>query len=51
LEDDYQLLNQISLDCNNLCDELDSRLQSQDEVFGVFKHTDADALFLTGFLE
>jgi hypothetical protein len=44
--DSYQLLNQIRMNCNNLCDELDNKLQSQDEVFGVFRHTETNSLNL-----
>ncbi|MDD7887288.1 DUF4377 domain-containing protein [Flavivirga sp. 57AJ16] len=33
----YKLLNQIGIDCNNFCDELDEILQNQDFVVGTFK--------------
>lgn len=33
----YQLLNQIDIDCNSLCDALDTTLESQDFVVGRFK--------------
>ncbi|WP_257984653.1 DUF4377 domain-containing protein [Psychroflexus sp. MES1-P1E] len=32
-----KLLNQINIDCNNLCVELDTILQNQDFVIGTFK--------------
>ncbi len=32
-----ELLNQINIDCNNLCDELETILQNQDFVVGTFK--------------
>lgn len=32
----YEILNQIEIDCNNLCDELDTKLQNQDVVVGTF---------------
>ena len=33
----YKILNRIEIDCNMLCDELESRLQNQDLVVGTFK--------------
>ncbi|MBF8149415.1 DUF4377 domain-containing protein [Winogradskyella sp. F6397] len=36
----YQLLNQIDIDCNTLCDDLNVTLESQDIVVGTFKHLD-----------
>ncbi len=33
----YELLDQIEIDCDNLCDELDTKLQNQDFVIGTFK--------------
>ena len=33
----YELLNQIDIDCNILCDELDLKLENQDFVIGTFK--------------
>ena len=41
-----QLLNQIDLDCNALCDELDTRLVNQDFVVGTFKRGANNALQL-----
>ena len=41
-----QLLNQIDLDCNALCDELDTRLANQDFVVGTFKRDANNALQL-----
>ncbi|WP_178983937.1 DUF4377 domain-containing protein [Winogradskyella helgolandensis] len=35
----YQLLNQIDIDCNTLCDTLDELLENQDIVVGTFKHS------------
>ena len=32
-----ELLNQIGIDCNNLCNELETLLQNQDVVVGTFK--------------
>ena len=36
-ESGLKLLNQIAVDCNNLCNQLESKLQSQDFVIGTFK--------------
>ncbi|MCX2680265.1 DUF4377 domain-containing protein [Galbibacter sp. EGI 63066] len=33
----YELLSQIEIDCNTLCDELDATVQNQDFVVGTFK--------------
>jgi hypothetical protein len=33
----YELLNQIDIDCNILCNELDSTMDNQDFVVGTFK--------------
>lgn len=35
----YQVLNQIDIDCNTLCDTLDELLENQDIVVGTFKHS------------
>lgn len=42
----YQLLNQIDIDCNTLCDALDALLENQDVVVGTFKHLDNDVIQL-----
>lgn len=34
---DYELLNQIKIDCNNLCDQLGEIVENQDFVVGTFK--------------
>ncbi|MEP7092902.1 MAG: hypothetical protein ABI793_02510, partial [Flavobacterium sp.] len=33
----YKLLNQIEIDCNNLCDELETAVQNQNLAVGTFK--------------
>jgi hypothetical protein len=33
----YELLNQIEINCNSLCDELETKMQNQDFVVGTFK--------------
>lgn len=33
----YKLLNLIEINCNTLCEELDSALENQDVVIGTFK--------------
>ncbi|WP_179336542.1 DUF4377 domain-containing protein [Winogradskyella ludwigii] len=42
----YQLLNQIDIDCNTLCDTLDLLLENQDIIVGTFKHLDNDSIQL-----
>ncbi|EPR71720.1 hypothetical protein ADIWIN_3167 [Winogradskyella psychrotolerans RS-3] len=42
----YQLLNQIDIDCNTLCDALDTLLESEDVVVGTFKHLDNNEIQL-----
>ncbi len=42
----YELLDQIEIDCNILCDELDTKLQNQDFVIGTFKRLQSDEIQL-----
>ena len=42
----YELLDQIEIDCNNLCDELDTNLQNQDFVIGTFKRLQSNEIQL-----
>lgn len=42
----YELLNQIKIDCNILCDELDLKLENQDFVIGTFKRRVNDEIQL-----
>lgn len=43
----YELLDQIEIDCNSLCDELDEKLQHQDFVVGTFKRVQDSKIELT----
>jgi hypothetical protein len=43
-----ELLNQINIDCNNLCDELETILQNQDFVVGTFKRISNNEIKLMG---
>lgn len=43
-----ELLNQINIDCNNLCDELETILQDQDLVIGTFKRVSNSEIKLMG---
>ena len=45
-ESGLKLLNQIDVDCNNLCNELETTLQSQDFVIGTFKRISSDEIQL-----
>lgn len=42
----YELLNQIDINCNIMCDELDSTLENQDFVIGTFKRLDSGKIQL-----
>ena len=44
----YQLLNQINIDCNTLCDDLDLRLEQQDIVVGTFTRLGTNDIQLIG---
>lgn len=44
----YSILNQIDINCNTLCTELDNRLQNDLNVTGIFLHGDNGTLELTG---
>jgi len=44
----FELLNQIDIDCNNLCDELETILQNQDSVVGTFKRVSNNQIKLVG---
>ncbi|WP_240475174.1 DUF4377 domain-containing protein [Neotamlana sedimentorum] len=45
-ESGLKLLYQIDIDCNNLCEELETALQSQDYVIGTFKRISIDEIQL-----
>ena len=42
----YQLLNQIEIECENLCNELDMKLQNQDIVIGTFNRISSNEIRL-----
>ncbi|MCK3686314.1 DUF4377 domain-containing protein [Maribellus sp. YY47] len=44
----FELLNQIDIDCNNLCNELETMLQNQDFVVGTFKRGSNNEIKLMG---
>ncbi|MDD3722927.1 MAG: hypothetical protein PHW92_10665 [Lutibacter sp.] len=39
-------MNQIEIDCNNLCDSLDAKLENQDFVVGTFTRLQSDEIKL-----
>lgn len=43
---DYKLLDEIVIDCGNLCDNLKNLLETEDEVWGVFEHGEAGVIKL-----
>ena len=42
----YSLLNQIDIDCNNLCNALNTKLMEQDMVIGTFQHVNENSIKL-----
>jgi len=42
----YELLDQIEIDCNVLCDELETKLQNEDFVIGTFKRLPSNEIQL-----
>lgn len=44
----YALLDQIEIDCQHLCNELDDKLQHQDFVIGTFTRLESDQIQLIG---
>lgn len=44
----YKILNRIEIDCNTLCDELETNLQNQDLVVGTFKRVSNNKIQLIG---
>ena len=46
---EYKLLNQIEIDCNELCDELNENIQNQNSLIGRFKHLQNNEIQLVGF--
>jgi len=42
----YELLNQIKIDCNLLCDELEIKLQNQNYISGTFKRLETNKIKL-----
>jgi len=42
----YKLLDQIEIDCNSLCEELDTKLQNQDFVIGTFRRLQSNEIKL-----
>lgn len=48
-DSDYKILNQIEIDCAELCEELDENIQNRDKVVGVFRHLQNNRIQLVGF--
>ncbi len=46
-ESGLKLLNQIDIDCNDLCEKLETALQNQDYVVGTFKRISSTQIQLT----
>lgn len=44
----YEILDLIEIECNNLCNELDIKLQNQDFVTGTFKRLQSEEIQLIG---
>lgn len=45
-EADYELLGQIRIDCDSLCEELNARMESQDAVVGTFIRLESNEIQL-----
>lgn len=43
---EYSVLNKVVIDCNDLCNQLDLKLQNEDFVIGTFKHTETNKIQL-----
>jgi len=43
----FKILDTIEIDCNDLCDEMNQMLVTENELLGVFNHTDAGSIKLT----
>lgn len=50
LDSNYKILNEIEIDCNDLCENLSEKLQTEDEVSGIFKHADNNTISLISIL-
>jgi len=50
LASNYKILNEIEIDCNDLCENLSEKLQTKDEVSGVFKHADNNMISLISII-
>lgn len=46
---DYKILNQVMIDCNEFCEELNQNIQDQHNVTGIFKHLPNSEIQLVGF--
>ena len=44
----FLILDSITIDCGNLCQELENKLQTENNVSGTFKHIDENNLRLIG---
>tara|TARA_R100000935_G_C2836435_1_gene168383 strand:+ start:755 stop:1312 length:558 start_codon:yes stop_codon:yes gene_type:complete len=46
LSSNYKILNEIEIDCEDLCEDLSVILETEDEVSGIFKHAENNSLRL-----
>ncbi|HEY9168134.1 MAG TPA: DUF4377 domain-containing protein [Lutibacter sp.] len=42
----FKILNTIEIDCSDLCDQMVQMLETENELLGLFKHTETDAIKL-----
>ncbi len=46
LASNYKILGEIEIECNDICENLSEKLQTKDEVSGIFKHAENNSLRL-----
>ena len=46
----YRILDKIEIECNDLCGSLSEKLQTEDEVSGIFKHVDNNKISLINII-
>jgi hypothetical protein len=50
LASNYKILGEIEIDCSDLCKNLSEKLQTRDEVSGIFQHTDNNSISLISII-
>jgi len=50
LTSNYKILNEINFNCEDLCEDLSIKLETEDEVSGIFKHAENNSLSLISII-